>query len=82
MAPSSYLAMAAFTANTVPHRSRKSTYGLPRRNAAWAMRAVSSGTGGSGCGRSDMGGLRMGNPLNAAAGPNAADFANSIRSFL
>jgi hypothetical protein len=46
MAPSSYLAMAAFTANTVLRRSRKSTYGLPRRNAAWAMQAVSSGTGG------------------------------------
>jgi hypothetical protein len=29
-----------------------------------------------------MGGLRMENPLNAAAGPNAADFANSIRSFV
>jgi hypothetical protein len=29
MAPSSYLAMAAFTVNTVPRRSRKSTYGLP-----------------------------------------------------
>jgi hypothetical protein len=29
-----------------------------------------------------MGGLRMGKPLNAAAGPNAADFANSIWSFL
>jgi hypothetical protein len=27
-----------------------------------------------------MGGLRMGKPLNAAAGLNAADFANSIRT--
>jgi hypothetical protein len=43
---------------------------------------VSSGTGGNGCKRSDMDGLRMRKPLNAAIGPNAADFANSIRPFV
>src|SRR3954451_16271007 len=45
------------------------------------MRAVSPGTGGSGCGWSDMGGLRAGNLPNAAAPHQAADFANGIRTF-
>src|SRR4051794_17198387 len=45
------------------------------------MRAVSPGTGGSGCGWSDMGGLRAGNLPNAAAPHQAADFANGIRPF-
>ncbi len=54
---------------------------MPRRNAARAMRAVSSGTDGSGCDGSNMGGLQGGNQPNAAAGPNAPDFANSVRTF-
>jgi segregation and condensation protein A len=45
------------SSNTPPSRSRRSTYGLPRRNAARATRAVSSGTGGIDCcGRSDADG--------------------------
>src|SRR4051812_24101162 len=45
------------------------------------MRAVSSGTGGSGCEESDMGGLRTIKSPNTSASPNAADFANGIRTF-
>src|SRR4051794_30748347 len=41
------------------------------------MRAVSSGTGGTGCGRrSDMDDLQTRDPSNAAALHKAADFAN------
>src|SRR3954449_10344250 len=43
------------------------------------MRAVSSGTGGSGCEESDMGGLRTIKSPNTSASPNAADFANQGR---
>src|SRR3954471_4809006 len=46
------------------------------------MRAVSSGTGGTGCGRrSDMDDLQTRDPSNAAALHKAADFANSVRPF-
>src|SRR3954471_13818031 len=45
------------------------------------MRAVSSGTGGTGCGRrSDMGDLWTRKPSNAMAPHKAADFANGVRS--
>src|SRR5215203_1324546 len=45
------------------------------------MRAVSSGTGGTGCGRrSDMDNLRTRDPSNARAAHKAADFANGVRS--
>src|SRR3954465_13528128 len=44
------------------------------------MRAVSSGTGGTGCGRrSDMGDLWTRKPSNAMAPHKAADFANGVR---
>src|SRR5215210_2202230 len=47
------------------------------------MRAVSSGTGETGCGRrSDMDDLRTRKPSNAMAHHKAADFANGIRSFV
>src|SRR4051794_23812930 len=46
------------------------------------MRAVSSGTGGTGCGRrSDMGDLWTRKSSNAMAPHKAADFANGVRSF-
>jgi len=45
------------------------------------MRAVSSGTGGTGgCRRSDMGDLQTRKPSNAMALRKAADFANGVRS--
>src|SRR3954463_15179000 len=45
------------------------------------MRAVSSGTDGTGCGRrSDMGDLWTRKPSNAMAPHKAADFANGVRS--
>src|SRR3954471_14659392 len=45
------------------------------------MRAVSSGTGGTGCGRgSDMGALWTRKSSNAMAPHKAADFANGVRS--
>ena len=56
------------------------TVGLPHRNAARTIRVVSSGTGGSSCWHSDMGGLQAGNLLNAALLGQAADFANGIRA--
>src|SRR3954449_7494622 len=44
------------------------------------MRAVSSGTGGTGCGRrSDMGDLWTRKSSNALAPHKAADFANGVR---
>jgi hypothetical protein len=44
---------------------------------------VSSGTGGTGCGRrSDMDNLRTRDPSNARAAHKAADFANGVRSIL
>src|SRR3954447_21829088 len=50
-------------------------------NAARAMRAVSSGTGGTGCGRrSDMGDLWTRKASKAMAPHTAADFANGVRS--
>lgn len=56
------------SANTVPSRSRSSTYGLPRRNAARAIRAVSSCTERRGsCGQSGTDDLRAGKPPYAAA---------------
>src|SRR5215212_6007096 len=46
------------------------------------MRAVASGTGGTGCDRrSDMDNLRTRDPSNAMAHHKAADFANGVRSF-
>src|SRR5215207_8549412 len=46
------------------------------------MRAMSSGTGGTGCcRRSDMDDLRTRDPSNARALHTAADFANDVRSF-
>src|SRR3954466_14432234 len=46
------------------------------------MRAVSSGTGGTGCGRrSDMGDLWTRKSSNAMAPHKAADFANGVRSY-
>src|SRR3954447_26054252 len=46
------------------------------------MRAVSSGTGGTGCGRrSDMGDLRTRKSSNAMAPHKAADYANGVRPF-
>src|SRR5690348_13048760 len=46
------------------------------------MRAVSSGTGGTGCGRrSDMDDLWTRKPSNAMAHHKAADFANGVGPF-
>src|SRR5215210_8494227 len=46
------------------------------------MRAVSSGTGGTGCGRqSDMDDLPTREPSNARAPHKAADFANGVRPY-
>src|SRR5215203_6326461 len=45
------------------------------------MRAVSSGTGGTGCDRrSDMDNLRTRDPSNTIALHKAADFANGVRT--
>src|SRR5215217_3229532 len=47
------------------------------------MRAVSSGTGGTGCDRrSDMDDLRTRKPSNARAAHKAADFANGVPALL
>lgn len=46
------------------------------------MRAVSSGTDGSGCDGSNMGGLQGGKPIKRHRWLNASDFANRVWSFL